>query len=656
MSNKVPLIPVPENVKREGTLIKSMEAYKELYKKTAADPTSFWRSEAENLSWFHEYDQVLSGSFQEGNVRWFSGGKLNVCFNCVDRHVNSGHGDQVAFIHEADEPGNDTKITYNELLAKVCQLASALKALGIKKGDPVTIYLPMIPEIAYVMLACARIGAPHSVVFAGFSADALKERIIDVNSRFIITTDIGMRGGKVVPMKSTVDTSIEHIANEGPQIVEKVFVISHGGNKLENLSRHEVDLRHEAARHRPYCPAAVMDSEDALFYLYTSGSTGKPKGLLHTTAGYLVHTMTTFRYAFDYQPGEVFGCVADAGWATGHSYSIYGPLANRATTLLFESTPLYPNPSRYWNLVETHRVTHFYTAPTAIRALMRHGTKPLENYDLSSLRVLATAGEPINPEAWKWYSKNVGKDKCPILDTYWQTETGGILITPFPAATPLKPGSATLPFFGIVPVRQPDGVLTIKHPWPGMARTVYGDHERYMNTYFRPYPGYYFTGDGCEVDEDGYFWITGRVDDVMNVSGHRIGSAEVESALVEFDAVAEAAAIGFPHDVKGEAIAVYVILKHEYDDLLENHSNNEDAEKMRNSLRQQVRKLIGPFASPDLILLTKGLPKTRSGKIMRRLLRKIAQGEQAKNLGDVSTLEDSSVVNELIEIVRVVKK
>lgn len=532
-------------------------------------------------------------------------------------------------------------------------MANVLKRHGVKKGDTVAVYLPMIPALAYTMLACARIGAPHSVVFAGFSADSLRDRINDGASKWVVTSDEGLRGGKRIPLKKTVDA-----ACAGAPVVEKVFMFKRTGADVSVVDGRDVWMEPEMETARPYCPATPLDSEDMLFLLYTSGSTGKPKGVAHTQAGYLLYTMLTHRYVFDIREDDVYACVADCGWITGHSYIIYGPLANGATTLMFESTPLYPNASRYWDLVARNKVTQFYTAPTAIRALMRFGTDPVDGYDLSSLRVLGSVGEPINPEAWRWYYNNIGKGKCKIVDTYWQTETGGIMLTPLPEATPTKPGSATLPFFGIEPVIRDkesgeelegddvSGVLCVRNPWPSLARTVYGDHARYLKVYMTAYPGNYFTGDGCIRDKDGYYWVTGRVDDVLNVSGHRLGSAEIESALVAHEFVAEAAVIGFPHEVKGEGLCCYVTLV----------ATASDSDETIKELKNQVRKVIGPFATPDYIVITPALPKTRSGKIMRRVLRKIIAGE-TDALGDVTTLADSSVIEGLIaKVATLVKK
>jgi acetyl-CoA synthetase len=609
----------------------------------------------ERLDWFRDFDTVTQGGFEEGDVSWFVGGKLNVSYNCIDRHIANGKGDQVAIIWESDEPGQGKSITYNELLREVCRIAEVFTKSGVKKGDCVTVYMPMIPQCAYTMLACARIGAPHSVVFAGFSAEALGSRIVDGNSNWVVTADGGMRGGRIVKLKSITDQAIANIPESagGPSLVKNVFCFKRTNENVNFVEGRDLWMEELCANARPYCPPESMDSEDTLFYLYTSGSTGKPKGIAHTQAGYLLYASMTQRYVFDNREGDIYACVADCGWITGHTYIVYGPLCNGGTTLMFESTPLYPDASRYWDMVERHKVTQFYTAPTAIRALMKYGNEPVLKHDLSSLRVLGTVGEPINPEAWKWYNEVVGKSQCAIVDTWWQTETGGNMLTPLPGVTPTKPGSATLPFFGVEPklvnaqtgeelIGNPaEGVLCIARPWPGMARTVFNNHQRYLNVYMKPYPGLYFTGDGCIRDEDGYYWITGRVHDVMNVAGHRLGTAEIESALVKHDAVAEAAVVGFPHDIKGEGIYCYVILM---------DGQTESPELIQN-LKQQVRSSIGPFAKPDQIVIVPGLPKTRSGKIMRRILRKTAAGEEDQ-LGDISTLADSAVIAAIIDAVK----
>jgi acetyl-CoA synthetase len=627
-----------------------MEQYEAMHKQSVEDPDTFWGAAARDmLTWFRDFDSVRHGSFEKGDIAWFLNGQLNVTYNCVDRHVEAGRGDDVAIVYEADNPGEGRSISYRELLEDVCRTANVLKHWGVRRGDTVAIYMPMMVEIATVMLACARIGAVHSVVFAGFSAESLADRIKDASSKWVITADEGVRGGRVIPLKRTVDAAVAKC--EG--LVQSVFVYKRTGNEEVEYSSHDVRMEEELPRQRPFCPAEKMDSEDLLFLLYTSGSTGKPKGVAHTTAGYLLYTAMTHKYTFDVRRGDVYACVADCGWITGHSYIVYGPLANGATTLMFESTPLFPDPSRYWDVVERHRVTQFYTAPTAIRALMRFGDDPVKKHDLSSLKVLGTVGEPINPEAWRWYHQVVGGGNCAVVDTYWQTETGGHIITPLPGCTPTKPGSATLPMFGIAPAlvkegetpgsyevlegNDVEGRLCITHPWPSIARTVYGDHKRYLDVYMSSFPGMYFTGDGAYRDADGYIWITGRVDDVLNVSGHRLGSAEIESALVQHASVAEAAVVGMPHDTKGEGIICFVIPV----------QGVESSPELLTTLRNQVRRMIGPVATPDLIVVTPGLPKTRSGKIMRRVLRKIAAG-QADSLGDVSTLADPSIVEVLI--------
>jgi acetyl-CoA synthetase len=602
----------------------------------------------QQVSWFRPFDTVQEVDLLDGQITWYLGGHLNACYNCVDRHLPA-RADQVAILWEGDEPGDVRRITYTELHRQVCRMANALKSRGLRRGDVVALYMPMIPEAAYAMLACARIGAIHSVVFAGFSDEALHGRIVDANCVAVITADEGLRGRKIIPLKRTVDSAV----HEAPS-VHTVFVVKRTGGPVAWHEGRDVWLDQVMATQRPYCPPEHMDSEDPLFLLYTSGSTGKPKGLMHSTGGYLVYASLTHKYVFDYREGDIYACVADIGWITGHSYVVYGPLANGATTVMFESIPTYPDSGRYWDMVQRHGITIFYTAPTAIRAIARDGDSHVTRYDRSSLRVLGSVGEPINPEAWRWYFEVVGEGRCTIVDTWWQTETGGIMITPLPGVTELKPGSATRPFFGVQPVVLNDqgqeiegngvvGLLAIKVGWPGQARTIHGDHDRFMNTYLRPYPGYYFTGDGCRRDEDGYYWITGRVDDVLNVSGHRLGTAEVESALVEHEACAEAAVVGMPHDVKGQGICAYVLIKDGWSD--------SDPRELIGELKQTVRRVIGPIATPDVILIVPGLPKTRSGKIMRRILRKIATGE-VDQLGDVSTLADPSVVPLLIQKMR----
>ena len=621
----------------------SEEKYQEMYARSINDRENFWAEQAENfVTWFKKWDKVYAGSYTEGKFQWFVNGKLNVSYNCLDRHLET-RGDQVAIIWEGDDPSVDKKITYRELHAEVCRFANVLKAKGVKKGDRVCIYLPMIPEAAVAMLACTRVGAVHSVVFGGFSPEALKDRILDSACCMVITSDEGVRGNRSIPLKANTDKAIEQC-----DCVNTVVVIKRTGGNIAWQDGRDVWYHEEMEKVSADCPAEEMDAEDPLFILYTSGSTGKPKGVLHTTGGYLLYTAITHKYVFDYHDGDIYWCTADVGWVTGHSYIIYGPLANGAITLMFEGVPTYPDASRFWQVVDKHQVNIFYTAPTAIRALMGQGDEPVKKTSRQSLRTLGTVGEPINPEAWEWYYHIVGDERCPIMDTWWQTETGGFLITPLPGATKLKPGSATHPFFGIEPAIVSNegeeqsgavsGNLIIKHPWPGQMRTVYGDHQRFIDTYLRSYPGNYFTGDGARRDEDGYYWITGRVDDVINVSGHRLGTAEVESALVLHEAVAEAAVVGYPHDIKGQGIYAYVTLM----------TGIEPTDELRKELVQLVRKEIGPIASPDVIQWAPGLPKTRSGKIMRRILRKIAANE-LENLGDTSTLADPGVVDNLTQ-------
>jgi acetyl-CoA synthetase len=624
--------------------IDSLDAYKQHYRRSIDDPEGFWGDLARSeLTWIKPFDQVMDHDWSEGLTTWFRGGLLNLSLNCIDRHL-ADRADQIAIIWEKDEPGQEERITYRELHREVCRLANVYKAAGIGKGDRVALYMPMIPQAVYAMLACARIGAIHSVVFAGFSAESLRDRILDCNCVAVVTADEGVRGRKIIPLKRTVDEAI--MACPG---VKTVFVAKRTGAKVPFYAPRDVWLDEAMAAQRPYCPAEPMDSEDLLFFLYTSGSTGKPKGIAHTTAGYLLYAKLTHQHVFGWKPGDVYACVADIGWVTGHSYVVYGPLANGATTVLFESIPTCPDAGRYWEMVDRLKITQFYTAPTSIRAIAREGNEWVTKYSRKSLRVLGSVGEPINPEAWKWYHEIVGEKRCDIVDTWWQTETGGIMITPLPGVTPLKPGSATLPFFGVEPVVLDEkgnevpgngvsGLLAIKRPWPGMARTIHGDHQRFMTTYLKPFAGYYFTGDGCQRDEDGYYWITGRVDDVINVSGHRLGTAEVESALVSHPGCAEAAVVGIPHEIKGQGIFAFVVLKERW---------NETPE-LAGELRNEVRHHIGPIAQPDWILITPGLPKTRSGKIMRRILRKIAT-QETSDLGDTTTLADPSVVELLIE-------
>jgi len=620
----------------------SEEKYQAMYAESVADPDGFWAKQARSfITWFKEWDSVQDWNYHEGKIRWFEGAQLNVAYNCVDRHLET-RADQVAIIWEGDDPKVDKQITYRQLYDQVCRCANVLKARGVKKGDRVCIYLPMIPEAAVAMLACARIGAIHSIVFGGFSPEALKDRILDSGCEVVITADEGLRGGRPVPLKANVDTALQHAPK-----VHTVLVVRHTGNQVAWQTGRDISYHEETEQVSPECPPEPMDAEDPLFILYTSGSTGKPKGVLHTTAGYLLYTAMTHKYIFDYHDGDVYWCTADVGWVTGHSYIVYGPLANGAITLMFEGVPTYPDASRFWQVVDKHQVNIFYTAPTAIRALMAKGDQLVQSTSRKSLRLLGSVGEPINPEAWEWYYHIVGEARCPIVDTWWQTETGGILITPLPGCTPLKPGSATRPFFGVVPALvsnegdilegATEGNLVLTRPWPGQMRTVFGDHQRFIDTYLKAYPGYYFSGDGARRDEEGYYWITGRVDDVINVSGHRMGTAEVESALVLHDAVAEAAVVGYPHDIKGQGIYAYVTLM----------ADKQPSEELRKELISLVRKEIGPIASPDVIQWAPGLPKTRSGKIMRRILRKIAANE-IENLGDTSTLADPSVVDNLI--------
>jgi len=617
--------------------------YKEMYARSVDDPDGFWAEQAKHVDWIRPFTKVKNSSFDPHNVsiKWFEDGTLNVAHNCLDRHL-AKRGDQVAILWEGDDPKDDKKITYRELHAEVCRFANVLKALGVKKGDRITIYLPMIPETAAAMLACARIGAIHSVVFGGFSPDSLAGRISDCKSSIIVTADEGLRGGRKVPLKANADAAAARAGG-----VTGMIVVRRTGEKVNMVEGRDVYYDEIAKTASADCPCEEMDAEDPLFILYTSGSTGKPKGVLHTTGGYLVYTSITHQYVFDYHDGEIYWCTADVGWVTGHSYIVYGPLANGATTMMFEGVPNYPTTSRFWEVCDKHGVNTIYTAPTAIRALMQGGNDPVKRTSRKSLRLLGTVGEPINPEAWEWYYHVVGDSRCPIVDTWWQTETGGILITPLPGATRLKPGSATRPFFGVIPqivdatgnaLEGPcSGNLCIADSWPGMMRTVFGDHERFVQTYFSTYVGRYFTGDGCRRDADGYYWITGRVDDVINVSGHRLGTAEVESALVAHPKVSEAAVVGYPHHIKGQGIYAYVTLM----------AGEQSSDALRKELVGWVRTEIGPFAAPDLIQFSPGLPKTRSGKIMRRILRKIAE-DDFSNLGDTSTLADPAVVDDLV--------
>src|SRR5712672_2273598 len=617
--------------------------YFRLYEQSLADPDGFWGEQGKRLDWIKPYTKVCNASFTgDVSIRWYEDVTLNASANCIDRHL-AKRGDQTAILWEGDDPAEDRRVTYRELHDSVCRLANALKGQGVKKGDRVTIYLPMIPEAAVAMLACARIGAIHSVVFGGFSPDSLAGRIEDCRSTVLITADEGLRGGRKVPLKRNADTALKQCPE-----VKTVIVVKRTGGDIDWVKGRDHWYDEVCSVASPECPPAEMSAEDPLFILYTSGSTGKPKGVLHTTGGYMVYTSITHQYVFDYHDGDIFWCTADVGWVTGHSYILYGPLSNGATTVMFEGVPNYPSTSRFWEVIDKHEVNIFYTAPTAIRALMQAGEEPVKKTSRKSLRLLGTVGEPINPEAWEWYHRVIGDSRCPIVDTWWQTETGGILITPLPGATKLKPGSATQPFFGIVPqIVDADGKvlegaatgnLCIADSWPGIMRTVYGDHQRFVDTYFKAYKGKYFTGDGCRRDADGYYWITGRVDDVINVSGHRMGTAEVESSLVAHAKVSEAAVVGYTHDIKGQGIYAYVTLM----------AGTEPSEELRRELVAWVRKDIGPIASPDQIQFAPGLPKTRSGKIMRRILRKIAEDEPS-SLGDTSTLADPAVVDDLVQ-------
>ena len=642
MSEKI--YPVQKPVKARALIDK--EKYLKWYEESVENPDKFWGKHGKRIDWFKPYTKVKNTSFTgKVSIKWFEDGQTNVSYNCIDRHLKT-NGDQVAIIWEGDNPYIDKKVTYNELYEHVCRMANVLKKHGVKKGDRVTIYMPMIPEAAYAMLACARIGAVHSVVFGGFSPEALAGRIVDCESTFVITCDEGVRGGKPVPLKDNTDTAI-HIAARQHVIVDKVLVVRRTGGKTGWAPGRDLWHHQEIATVKAECPPVKMKAEDPLFILYTSGSTGKPKGVLHTTGGYLVYAAMTHEYVFDYHDGDVYWCTADVGWVTGHSYIVYGPLANCATTLMFEGVPNFPDQGRFWEVIDKHNVNIFYTAPTAIRSLMGAGDDFVTRSSRSSLRLLGTVGEPINPEAWEWYYNVVGDKRCPVIDTWWQTETGGHMITPLPGATDLKPGSATTPFFGVKPqlvdnegkvLEGPaDGNLCITDSWPGQMRTVYGDHERFIQTYFSTYKGKYFTGDGCRRDADGYYWITGRVDDVLNVSGHRLGTAEVESALVSHSLVSEAAVVGYPHPIKGQGIYCYVTLM----------AGHEGSDTLRQELVKHVRAEIGPIAAPDKIQFAPGLPKTRSGKIMRRILRKIAEDDFGA-LGDTSTLADPAVVEDLI--------
>ena len=640
--SEVKVYPVPAQTAAGAHI--NADKYQQMYQRSVSDPDGFWGEQAEQfLTWFTKWDKVSEWDYDKNvDIKWFSGGKLNVSYNCLDRHLAT-RGDQTAIIWEADDPNVSKHITYRELHDQVCRFANVLKSRGVKKGDRVCIYLPMIPEAAVAMLACSRLGAIHSVVFGGFSPDSLRDRILDSNCETLVTSDGSVRGGRNVPLKANADKALTDCPG-----VKTCVVVRRTGGDVSWVNGRDVWYDEAMAKASADCPPEHVDAEDPLFILYTSGSTGKPKGALHTTGGYLLFAAMTHKYTFDYHDGEVFWCTADVGWVTGHTYIVYGPLANGAISVMFEGIPTYPDASRFWQVCDKHKVNIFYTAPTAIRSLMRLGDDPVTKCDLSSLRLLGSVGEPINPEAWEWYHRVVGKDRCPIVDTWWQTETGGHLITPLPGATALKPGSATLPFFGVVPAivdastghvleGECEGALVITRPWPAQMRTVFGDHKRFKDTYFTQYPGNYFTGDGARRDKDGYYWITGRIDDVLNVSGHRIGTAEIESALVLHDKVAEAAVVGYPHDIKGQGIYAYVTPM----------AGIEPSDELKKELVALVRKEIGPIATVDIIQWAPSLPKTRSGKIMRRILRKIAANE-IDGLGDTSTLADPTVVDDLV--------
>jgi len=624
--------------------INSLVKYKEIYNKSIEDPDAFWSDIAKRITWYKPWEKVRDFNFQNGEIKWFENGKLNVSYNCLDRHVESGNGEKTAIIWEGNDPSEDKHFTYNKLLEKVKKFSNVLKDLGVEKGDRVCIYMQMVPELAIAMLACARIGAVHSVVFGAFSADSLRDRINDSQCKLLITQDTGVRGQKDnIPMKLNADKALVDTPS-----INSVVVVKRTGVDINMIDGRDVWWHEQIEKADANCDPVHMDSEDPLFILYTSGSTGKPKGVLHTTGGYLVYVSFTHHTIFDYKDNDVYWCTADIGWITGHSYIVYGPLSNQATTIMFEGVPNYPDFGRFWDVVDKHEVNQFYTAPTALRALMKEGDDWVTSRELDSLRILGTVGEPIKEPEWNWYHKIVGKERCPIVDTWWQTETGGILISPLPGATPTKPGSATFPFFGIHPVLMTDdgieikgnnvqGLLALKTSWPGQMRTIYGDHKRFIETYFSQFPGYYFTGDGAKRDEDGYYWITGRVDDVLNISGHRIGTAEVEGAIGKADGVAEAAVVGFPHEIKGQGIYAFVTLM----------TGIESSEEIYNNIISTVVKEIGPHAKPDMIQFTPALPKTRSGKIMRRILRKISEGDH-ENMGDISTLADPTVVEKLI--------
>ena len=626
-----------------NALISNKEKYSSLYEHSINEPTAFWEEIAGRLSWYESWHTVSQYDFINGNIEWFSGGKLNASYNCIDRHIDDGYGEKTAIIWEGNDPNQSKKLSYNELLSEVSKFSNALKELGVKKGDRVCIYMQMVPELAIAVLACARIGAVHSVVFGAFSSDSLKDRINDSHCKILITQDTGVRGTKHnIPMKANADSAVAQTPS-----IEHVIVVCRTGESITMDSDRDIWWHEAISDVSSICEPEIMDAEDPLFILYTSGSTGKPKGVLHTTGGYLTYVSFTHEMIFDYRPDDIYWCTADLGWITGHSYIIYGPLSNKATTLMFEGVPNYPDFGRFWDVVDKHNVNQFYTAPTALRALMKEGNKWVESRDLSSLRLLGTVGEPIKEPEWKWYFDIVGKGNCPIVDTWWQTETGGILISPLPGATPTKPGSATLPFFGVEPVlltedgdeivgNDVSGLLAIKSSWPGQMRTIYGDHSRFLDVYFSKFPGYYFTGDAAKRDDDGYYWITGRVDDVLNVSGHRIGTAEVEGAIGKADGVAEAAVVGYPHEIKGQGIYAFVTLM----------TGTIASDDIKENIMSSVTKEIGPHSKPDKIQFSHALPKTRSGKIMRRILRKIAEGD-LENLGDISTLADPNVVKEL---------
>jgi acetyl-CoA synthetase len=635
----------PSSKTRKNAHIGSIEDYKKLYEHSINNPEDFWAEQAERITWFKKWDKIWEWDFNKANITWFEGAKLNACYNCVDRHVDAGYGAKTALIWEGNNPDETRNYNYKELLEKVQLTANALKNLGVGKGDRVCIYMQMIPELAIAVLACARIGAVHSVVFGAFAPDSLEARINDSECKVLITQDTGVRGTKNdIPMKSNADIAVKKTPS-----IENILVVKRTGSPIEMVEGRDVWWHNALASSDAECAPEEMDAEDPLFILYTSGSTGKPKGVMHTTGGYMVYTSTTHHYIFDYHPDEIYWCTADIGWITGHSYIIYGPMANRAVTMMFEGVPNYPDFGRFWEIIEKHKVNKFYTAPTALRALMKEGDKWPNKYNLDSLKILGTVGEPIKEPEWLWYHNIIGKGKCPIVDTWWQTETGGILITPLPGVTTTKPGSATLPFFGIVPEllddegnvlegNEVEGNLAMQRPWPGMMRTLYGDHQRFFETYFEKFPGKYFSGDGCKRDEDGYYWITGRVDDVIIVSGHNLGTAEIEGSIGGHPSVAEAAVVGYPHEIKGNSIYAFVTLR----------TGHEITEDTRTEIIKRVRADIGPHASPEKIQFTEGLPKTRSGKIMRRILRNIAS-DNIDDLGDISTLADPSVVSSLVD-------